>query len=213
MKTTKTLRERLEEKYQVTPACWEWIAGVDGKGYGVIKVNGKGARAHRVAYELYIGPIPEGLELMHQCDNPRCVNPGHLRPGTHAQNMAEMAARKRRKSTAGEKCSAAKLTNEQVRSIFVDPRPQKEIAGDYGVTQVCIAQIKVRRSWKTITADLAVRGGTPRSKSLIEHDGEKLGLSKWAKRAGIPASTIFARLKRGWPIEKALSTKPHQEVA
>lgn len=64
--------------------CWLWLGTLDNKGYGRI---GRGSLAHRVAYELVVGPIPEGLELDHLCRTPACCNPAHLDPVTHAENM------------------------------------------------------------------------------------------------------------------------------
>jgi hypothetical protein len=80
--------------------CWWWTGALDTKGYGRILIGRSAQRAHRVAYELLVGPIPDlggyhGGCLLHRCDQPCCVNPQHLRPGTHADNMADMAAKGR----------------------------------------------------------------------------------------------------------------------
>lgn len=67
--------------------CWVWTAGKSKLGYGRIRWEGRAAFAHRVVYEIVVGPIPEGLELDHLCRNPSCVNPQHLEPVTHAENV------------------------------------------------------------------------------------------------------------------------------
>lgn len=74
---------RFMAKVSVTPGgCWEWTAGKDSKGYGVFRAawKGKDVKAHRAAYELFVGPIPEGLTLDHLCNTKHCVNPTHLQP-------------------------------------------------------------------------------------------------------------------------------------
>lgn len=72
--------------------CWEWIGTRYGNGYGQAAIGDGGRinQAHRVVYEALVGPIPEGLELDHLCRNPSCVNPDHLEPVTHAENMRRM---------------------------------------------------------------------------------------------------------------------------
>lgn len=80
--------------------CWPWTGALDADGYGTIgeTKTGRTLRAPRVAYELTVGPIPAGLEILHSCDNRPCVNPAHLRVGTHAENMAEISLRGRHPS-------------------------------------------------------------------------------------------------------------------
>jgi hypothetical protein len=69
--------------------CWEWLAGKGGSGgYGTFRIGNKTAYAHRICYELFVGPIPVGLGLDHfRCDNPGCVNPLHVRPATDRENL------------------------------------------------------------------------------------------------------------------------------
>ncbi len=77
-----TLTQRFLAKFKVQPGCWEWT-GAKRKGYGCLREGGKGSRlldAHRLSYQLFVGPIPEGYDLHHRCENPGCVRPSHLEP-------------------------------------------------------------------------------------------------------------------------------------
>lgn len=85
---------RFWPKVKIRVGCWEWVGSKDRLGYGRINSGGHTGTpilAHRLAYESTIGPIPEGMDLDHKCNNPSCVNPDHLRPCTHAENMRNQA--------------------------------------------------------------------------------------------------------------------------
>lgn len=75
--------------------CWEWQGPRSREGYGNTYENGRNIRAHRWAWERFVGPIPEGILVCHSCDNPPCVNPFHLFLGTHMDNMRDMVAKGR----------------------------------------------------------------------------------------------------------------------
>jgi hypothetical protein len=78
--------------------CWNWTGATQTNfPYGMITHRGRNLRVHRVAYELTYGPIPNGFSVCHSCDNPRCCNPGHLFLGSHADNMADMRVKGRKK--------------------------------------------------------------------------------------------------------------------
>lgn len=82
----RAVEERFWEKVNKTESCWLWEAFVSRAGYGWINVDGRMRGAHRVAYELLVGPIPHGLQVDHLCFTRSCVNPDHLRLVTNKQN-------------------------------------------------------------------------------------------------------------------------------
>jgi HNH endonuclease len=92
------LLQRLLAKCVIEPnGCWSWT-GATQKGYGALRVGGKNGRtlrAYRLLYELHVGPISDGLELDHLCRNKLCINPAHLEPVTHQENMIRADAGKK----------------------------------------------------------------------------------------------------------------------
>lgn len=104
----KPLVERFLSKVEKTDTCWLWKANLTKDGYGRLNVGGVHGRmclAHRVSYELFIGPIPDGLNVLHDCDTPGCVNPEHLFAGTQADNMKDMLAKGRWNGGRRKECS------------------------------------------------------------------------------------------------------------
>lgn len=135
---------------RISGECWVW-AGHANKGYGVIN-KGHPQQAHRYVYEHMIGPIPEGMDLLHSCDNPPCVNPDHLHPGTHAQNMHECVSRNRRPH--GSKQWKAKLDEAAVYRMRREHKAGNvgltKFAKEYGVTVGAIYKAVSGRSWKHV---------------------------------------------------------------
>lgn len=127
--------------------CWNWQGMKDRDGYGKMCVEAKAQRTHRLAYQFYIGPIPEGHGVLHTCDNPSCNNPAHLYSGTVAQNMQD---KKDRQRIVGEKHPYVKLTDEDVLAIRASSDSQTKLAEQYGVIQAHISRIKRRVVWTHI---------------------------------------------------------------
>lgn len=137
--------------------CWLWMGGVKSDGYGqvysVAHFGDKKPRlAHRTAYKLSVGQIPEGMVILHECDTPLCCNPAHHRPGTHAENVADMwkKGRANPKGMQGEDHPSAKLNEKDVIAIRKDPRHEIIVATEYGVSRSLIHAIRTRTAWKHI---------------------------------------------------------------
>lgn len=88
------------------PTCWEWIGAPGSGGYGQRRFEGKPTGAHRVSWIMENGPIPNGLWVLHKCDNPPCVRPDHLFLGTHVDNMVDMTAKGRHAELRVTHCPA-----------------------------------------------------------------------------------------------------------
>lgn len=145
-----TLRERLEQSCVPEPnsGCWLWLSALSDKNYGQLYAPPRNmVGAHIISYELHKGPR-NGLHVLHSCDNSYCVNPEHLRLGTHQENMQDREARQRRAPPKGTLNGMAKLTEADVIAIRADPRWPRFIAKDWNTPVSTIRKIKYRATWK-----------------------------------------------------------------
>ena len=149
----RSILERFEEKYIPEPnsGCWLWTASVNGDGYGQFFV-GKKVLAHRASWSMVYGDIPESTCVLHHCDQPSCVNPDHLFLGSKKDNSHDMMKKGRTTvlGMIGDDHPTAKLTEKEVLVIRKDPRLQRVIAAEYGVTQSLISAVKLKRYWSHI---------------------------------------------------------------
>jgi hypothetical protein len=130
--------------------CWEWQAGTR-KGYGVIRVDGHDVQAHRISWELHHGrPVPNGMLVLHECDNKKCVNPGHLFLGTHKENMDDRDTKGRQ--VQGERVHSAKLTSSDVRYIrkVAHKFSCAELRKRFGIGQTTLREIIIGHTWKGV---------------------------------------------------------------
>lgn len=150
-------RVMLERRFMsyVTPngECAEWTGGKAGKGYGVffiVKRQGKGiqAYAHRVSWVLNFGPIPQGMEICHRCDNPACVRPSHLFLGTRSDNMRDCVSKGRLRN--GNTRLTAEIATAIKQEYAAGNITQQELAEKYGINFRHVSNIALGRRWKGI---------------------------------------------------------------
>lgn len=139
--------------------CWIWTGDRDKDGYGLWQLkkqplgNGKylrkRIRASRLSWQIYKGPIPDGMRVLHTCDNPPCVNPEHLFLGTPKQNSEDMSAKGR--SPRGERQGKSVLKEADVIFIRNSDKTLDELAAQYGVSIQTISDARNGRTWSHIT--------------------------------------------------------------
>lgn len=134
--------------------CWLWTgARLRVKWHGQWRgPKGVPEPTHRAAWRLWRSEIPQGMHVLHRCDNPICVNPAHLWLGTASDNMRDMwsKGRARPKTNIGEAHWATKVTESLVRDIRSSQESGVEIARRLGITPTTVCDIRKRRSWKHI---------------------------------------------------------------
>lgn len=146
------IRGRLERLIFYSPnGCWIWLGQRRKEdNYGLIKIDGRLTRVHRVSYEVFKGPIPEGLFVCHHCDVPLCINPNHLFLGTLQENNLDMYKKGRNYKSSGEKNPRSKLTEEKVKEA-IRLRAlgwyYRNIGELFGVSDTAIKSIFTKRTW------------------------------------------------------------------
>lgn len=160
-----TMLQRFEEKYikRNSKLCWEWTATTMNNGYGHFWYNKKLTLAHRVSYQFYIGQIPNGICVLHKCDNRKCVNPNHLFLGTYQDNATDRKNKGRGNIPTGVKNPRTKLSIKQVKEIrkllikqqkilldYKNHYTHRAIAEKYNVTTGAIVCIANGKNWKSV---------------------------------------------------------------
>ena len=143
---------RLMRRTRREGRCLVFTGARAGNGYGKVRADGRQQLAHRVVWQHHHGSIPEGTCVLHHCDTPACVERAHLFTGSHADNSADMVAKKRQ--AHGERNASAVLTPSQataVRRLSARGHSQHELARRFGVWQTTIRDIVIGKSWKECT--------------------------------------------------------------
>lgn len=166
----KRIAARILERVAMIPeaGCWIWLGSTNQKGYGFIREGGKNVLTHRASYAAMVGPIPDGLWVLHRCDVPSCVNPAHLFVGTRQDNMIDCGQKKRnalqidpsksffatpegkKRRAKGERHGSAKITSEQaieIRTRLLAGQRQAAIARSIGCSEDIVGHIKRGTTW------------------------------------------------------------------
>lgn len=150
---SRSLKDRLAEYSQVNEVsgCREWVRHINADGYGMLWLNGGAKRTHRAAWIAEHGAIPDGMHVLHKCDNRKCINLEHLFLGTNADNVADKVAKNRqgRPNIRGEQMGQSKLTDAKVRLIRLLPRSisNSRWAKEFGVSIMAISSARNRKTW------------------------------------------------------------------
>lgn len=160
----RPMEVRFWEKVEMGPSCWTWRGAKDKKGYGRIAPPGGNTvmvLAHRFSWELHFGPIPKGpprLVVMHLvCDNPSCVNPGHLALGTYQQNSADCIQKNRHNH--GTKQHMAKLDDIKAAEIlrrYRSGETRRALCAEFEIGRSTIDALIRRRTWKHVVIKEAI---------------------------------------------------------
>ncbi|PXW28220.1 HNH endonuclease signature motif containing protein [Paraburkholderia caballeronis] len=134
--------------------CLEFTGHICKAGYGLVWHEGKNRLAHRVSFELHNAPITEKQDVMHSCDNRKCINPAHLSLGSRSENLRDMLAKGRGRHCFGEAHPFSKLTSDAVAQIRREFQPYSRthgaaaLARRFGVTQGAVSCVLRGKSWK-----------------------------------------------------------------
>lgn len=160
----RTAKSRFWAKVNIRASyeCWEWTGGTTPHGYGRCSPKVGGGSAHRAAWELSNGPIPDGFSVLHHCDNRKCTNVRHLYLGTHDDNMRDRSQRNR--TSRGARHGRSKLREDQIhciRSLLGAGVACAGVARLFGVGPSAIGAIRDGKTWTHVISESITSATTP----------------------------------------------------
>lgn len=208
--TTEMILSRIAVKES---GCHEYTGRRTDFGYGIIGIDGGVVKLHRWFYERANGPIPEGMCVLHSCDNPPCCNPAHLRIGTQQENMRDVKDRKRSHSYAhpesinyGEDVHNSKLTDAQAVEIRFEVAKNelsyRQIGEKYGLDWSTVQNISSGKSWQHVVGPITARGKGTKPTSYVTPQGA-------GSHAAKVTEADVLEIRRLWAVEKT----PHSEIS
>lgn len=193
--------------------CWTWLAAKSPRGYGVFGWEERAA--HRASYRLLVGPIPDGRVIRHTCDNPSCVNPAHLLPGTVADNIHDAVERHR--NIRADTHPNRKLSAAKVREILKSDETSAVLAARFGVSETVIQFVRRGETWADVPRTeppkrVGNKGLTHYAAKLDYETAAAIRQSHeqnivLAKRYGVSRTTIY-RVRRGLWSQPPISEAP-----
>lgn len=162
------IEKRFLTRVLKTNDCWLWTGGCIPNGYGAFWFDGRNHGAHRMAWLIWRGDIPKGMSICHKCDNPICVNPGHLFVGLPIENSADMVAKNRQargdksprrlhadsyEALVGSNNNKAKLTEDQIpeiKRLVASGLSMSEVGRRFGVGNATISKAVAGHTWKHV---------------------------------------------------------------
>jgi hypothetical protein len=163
------IARRFWSKVDKSAVCWLWNGSRNRRGYGLFNIDRRSRLAPRIAWTLTVGAIPDGMSVLHKCDNPPCVNPEHLFLGTMRDNVLDMLQKNRANPAKGERSGPrkhpervprgetsgkSKLTDDAVRTIRAEYSAgtvtRADLARRFAVKHTTVCDIVARRAWKHI---------------------------------------------------------------